>query len=467
MKIKKLNLKTRFMFASLVFGLSCAGLTLSAEQTAAEEAKTGDQKSAHPAGILPIPNYEGDIWNRSYLTGDWGGKRTDWAGKGIQFDVDSVTWVDTVVDGGKTDDSEFGGNITYNLELDLMRAGILPGALIQVRAESRYGSSGLLNTGQITPNNTAALSPTNYSDPDGGYDLALSQLSYLQLFSEHFGVIGGKLDLYGDGAPNEFAGGRGRTQFMNWNLNVSTPALFVPASTIGVGVVLLPNKNLNIVSLLLSGTECTNSSNCFDDLDDKGGVSVNTASYQYNLGGLPGGVNGSFFYFFDGDFTEIGSITPGLDDGGLDLVGSEETESWQGSISFWQYLSVEGTHEGPLHLLNGQPDLQGWGIFGSLSFADPDTNPWETSVNFGVGGRGIIPSRPNDLFGVGGFYNDLSSSRVQAAIGFEEDYAGLEAFYNFAITPAAKLSTNIQYLPSAEPRVDDSVMISGRLQLKF
>ena len=35
MKKNKLNLKTRFMFASLVFGLSCAGLTLSAEQTAA------------------------------------------------------------------------------------------------------------------------------------------------------------------------------------------------------------------------------------------------------------------------------------------------------------------------------------------------------------------------------------------------------------------------------------------------
>ena len=168
-----------------------------------------------------------------------------------------------------------------------------------------------------------------------------------------------------------------------------------------------------------------------------------------------------------GDFTEIGSITPGLGDGHVGLVGSEETESWQGSISFWQYLSVEGTHEGPLHLLNGQPDLQGWGIFGSLSFADPDTNPWETSVNFGVGGRGIIPSRPNDLFGVGGFYNELSSSRLQTAIGFEEDYAGLEAFYNFAITPAAKFSTNIQYLPSAVPRVDDSVMISGRLQLIF
>jgi hypothetical protein len=298
---------------------------------------------------------------------------------GVQFEIDNVNWVDTVVSGGRSNDAEFGGNITYNLDLDLMRAGILPGALIQVRAESRYGSSGILNSGQITPNNSAALSPTNYTDFDEGYDIALSQLSYLQMFSEHVGVVLGKLDLYGEGASNEFAGGRGRTQFMNWNLNFSTPALFVPASTIGAGVVVLPNKNLTIASLVLSGAECSHS-NCFNDLGDSGVISVNTASYQYTLGDLPGGVNGSAFFFFDGDFAEIGSISIGLGDGQEGLVGSQENSSWQASASFWQYLSVEGTHEGPLNLLDGQPDLQGWGIFGSLSFADPDTNPWKTSV---------------------------------------------------------------------------------------
>ena len=112
-------------------------------------------------------------------------------------------------------------------------------------------------------------------------------------------------------------------------------------------------------------------------------------------------------------------------------------------------------------------DLEGWGIFGSLSFADPDTNPWKTSVAFGVGGRGVIPGRPNDLFGIGGFYNDLTSSRLQTGTGFEENYTGMEAFYNFAITPAARLSANLQYLPSVEPGVDDSLMISGRLQFVF
>ncbi|MBW2446641.1 MAG: carbohydrate porin [Deltaproteobacteria bacterium] len=427
----------------------------------------GGDASAQSAGILPVPDYQGDLWNRSHLTGDWGGWRTTLAEKGIQFDVDNVNWVDSVVGGGSTDDAEIGGNITYNLKLDLMRAGILPGALIQVRGESRYGSSAILNTGQLTPNNSAALSPTNYSKFDAGHDIALSQLSYLQMFSPHFGVILGKLDLYAEGAPNEFAGGRGRTQFMNWNLNFSTPALFVPASTLGAGVVILPSENLTITSLLLSGTQCTHT-DCFDDLDDKGGISVTTASYQYELFGLPGGTNGSFIYFFDGDFATIGSFAIGLDaDGTLGLQGSTESDSWQVSVSFWQYLCVEDPHDGPLHLLNGRPDLEGWGVFGSVSVADKDTNPWRTSVAFGFGGRGVIPSRPNDLFGIGGFYNELASSLTVTNFGIEEDYAGAEAFYNFAITPAVRFSANVQYLPSVRPRINDATMVSGRLQFVF
>jgi len=440
--------RTTRLLAVLAFGLSSACPTFAEEE---------------PEGILPIPNYGAAISERGYLTGDWGGIRTKWANKGLQFNVDSVNWADTVVVGGRSDDTELGGNFQYNLTLDLMRAGLVPGALIQLRAESRYGSSGILNTGQLTPNNMAALSPTNYSDFDAGYDLALSHLSYLQLFSEHFGVIVGKLDMYAEGGPNEFAGGRGRTQFLNWNLNVSTPALFIPASTLGAGVVVMPTKKVTLTNLLINGVQCTNS-NCFDVLGDNGGISITTGSYQYRLGDLPGGTNVSFFYFFDADFTNLGSIGIIPGDGAIGLVGSDKKYAWQTSFSFWQYLSAKGTHEGPLNLTNKIPDLEGWGIFGSASFADPDTNPWKTSLNFGLGGRGVIPGRPNDLFGLGGFYNDLSSARLTTDGGYEKQYAGTEAFYNIAITPAARLSLNIQYLPSVVPDVDNSVMISGRLQ---
>jgi porin len=253
---------------------------------------------------------------------------------------------------------------------------------------------------------------------------------------------------------------------MNWNLNFPTPAILVPASTVGAGAVILPNENLTITSILLSGAECSKS-NCFDDWDDNGGITATTASWQYDLLGRPGGVNGSFMYFFDNDFTELGSTAIGLGDGEIGFTSSEESESWIVSVSFWQYLCVEGEHEGPLHLLDGQPDLEGLGIFGSLTFADKDTNPWKTSLAFGIGGRGLIPGRPNDLFGIGGFYNDLASNLLESTAGYEEDYAGVEAFYNLFITPGARLSANVQYLPSVRPGIKDSTMITGRLQLVF
>jgi porin len=443
--------KARGGAAILSLGLGLAGPAFAEEQA---------------KGLLHIPQYAGALSERSHLTGDWGGRRTEWAKKGLQVDVDSVTWADTVVDGGKTDDTEIGGTIQYNVKWDLMRAGILPGALIQLRADSRFGDSAMLNTGQITINNFAALSPTNYSDFDGGYDLALSQLSYLQMFSEHFGVIVGKLDMYGEGDTNEFAGGRGRTQFMNWNLNVTTPALIVPAASVGGGVVVLPNENLSITSLLVNNVECTNS-DCFDVLGDNGFVSVNTASYQYSLGGLPGGLNGSLFYFFDADFSDIDSIGIYPNDGVVGLVGNDKSSSWQGSISFWQYVSIDGEHEGPVDLTNKVPDLRGWGVFGRLSLADPDTNPWRTTVALGVGGRGVVPGRPNDLFGIGGFYNDLEQGRITQRAEFDDDYVGMEAFYNFAITPAARLSANLQILPSVPSTIDDSVLFSARLHMVF
>ena len=66
------------------------------------------------------------------------------------------------------------------------------------------------------------------------------------MFSGKFGITLGKFDLYGNGDTNEFAGGRGRTQFQNWSLNYGTAAIFVPASTLGAGLVYLPSENLTI-----------------------------------------------------------------------------------------------------------------------------------------------------------------------------------------------------------------------------
>ena len=56
----------------------CVATNAQAQGDSSDTAASADQSK----GILPIPNYGGDIWSRNYLTGDWGGKRTEWANKG-------------------------------------------------------------------------------------------------------------------------------------------------------------------------------------------------------------------------------------------------------------------------------------------------------------------------------------------------------------------------------------------------
>ena len=447
---------TGILSISLILSLTSAALSESLDQTDVDELA---ETEIAAAGILPVPVYDADVQDRAFLFGDLGGKRTKWANNGIQFNVESLSWTDTVVDGGVDDDTQVGSLLAYNLNFDLMRAGILPGALISVRAETRFGESGNVKAGRVSPMNTAALSPTNYSAPDDGYDFALTNLTYLQMLSEHFGLIVGKFDMYGDGQANEFSTGRGHTTFQNWSFNSVTPTILIPASTVGVGAVFLPNPNLNVTALVTSATECTKS-NCFDDLDD-GGIALVKASYQYNMNGLPGGVNGFASYTFDADFTELDSLSFSPREG---FSTSTKSSMWIASMDFWQYLWTKELHTGPVNLINREADLRGVGVFGSLAFADKDVNPYKTSGTIGVGGRGIFDARPDDTFGVGYFYNDLAKGRFLDKVN---DGQGAEAFYNFAITPAVRLTAGGQWIKSAGGKLDDAVVLSTRLQVTF
>jgi hypothetical protein len=188
-----------------------AGLGLSLDLLASPAALAQEEVE----GLLPVPDYGGDLWNRSHLTGDWGGTRTDLANKGIQVDVDWTQYVQGVADGGIDRKTRYGGHVDYLFHLDLMRMGLIPGGLVTLRAESRYGESVNGISGQIPPVNTTALFPlTNRLDEDVA--IAITDLNYTQFLSEHLAVLVGKLDTL-DADLNEFACGRGKSQFMNEN----------------------------------------------------------------------------------------------------------------------------------------------------------------------------------------------------------------------------------------------------------
>jgi porin len=397
-----------------------------------------------PAGLLPIPDYSANIWTRQYLTGDWWGARTYLANKGVQFGVELNQYVQGVTNGGRDRTAAYGGTADYTVNLDLMRMGILPGALIKFRAESRFGSSVNGKAGPILPVNTDFLFPvTDTLDED--IAITVTDLNYTQFLSPYLGVFFGKLDTL-DGDPNEFASGRGTSQFMNANF-IFNPAmaLRLPYSTLGAGLIVMPippsPKGGITISSLVMNTQDASTTSGFDDFGD--GTTWSTEiDFQYRLGPLPGGMNVGGIYSFNQDFARLNSrlvLQPGEG-----LVIPKEHSTWAVFWSAWQYVFVEQSGNQPIDTHNGEPDLQGVGLFVRLGFADRQTNPLSWAVSGGMGGRGVIPYRDNDTFGIGYYYNRNQPGRLLGILGVEDSAQGFEVFYNIAVTPACRLTLDLQ-----------------------
>jgi porin len=419
-----------------------------------------DDAQAKSSGILPLPDYAGDFVKRSYLLGDFGGKRTEWAKKGFTFDIDYNQYFQAVTDGGADTGSEYGGTIDYNINIDFDRMGLIPGGLLQMRAVSRYGRSVNGISGSLIPVNTDATHPTT-SPMDEDVALWLPVINYTQFLSEKFALGFGKYDTYD--SANEFAGGRGRSQWWNQNLTMPvSPALIIPYSVLGATALVMLNPNLTITGMVGTSTDVSDRSG-FDDLDD-GLFAILSITYQYHLGGLPGGFTVMPGYGWNGNFNEInGRIN--IDEGQLELTTKDDT--WSAAFDFWQYLWVEGDPKQSVDPGDGRQDLQGVGVFSRVQFADRDTNPLDYSISGGVCAKGLIPRRDNDAMGIAYNYNKLRKGRFLDFIGIDTQSTVWELFYNIELTPAVHLTLDAQVTDSALPDTDTAMILGTSMQIRF
>jgi porin len=292
--------------------------------------------------------------------------------------------------------------------------------------------------------------------------ITLTDLAYYQFLSEEFGVFLGKIDTF-DSDPNEFASGRGNTQFQNFNFILNSTLGLLPYSTLAGGAIWMPSKRVTASAVFFNTSDASTSSG-FDDFGD--GWSLATeVDVQYALGELPGGTNLGFVYSGDNRFFDFNgrfTFVPGEG-----LVPPTDDDTWSIYWSGWQYVRTEQDAEGPLDLHNGKPDLQGVGVFWRVGFADEDTNPVEWAISGGIGGRGIIPGRDNDTFGAGYFHSSLVATRFTGIVGIEDSTQGFELFYNLAVTPAAQLTFDLQLVDSAASNLDTAVILGARLLLRF
>jgi porin len=425
--------------------------------------QVADGDGEESSGIIPIPDYSGGPWDRTHLLGDFDGGRDGLAEKGIQLHVDWTQHLQSVVDGGRDETTRYGTSLDYVMTLDLHRMGLLPGAIVGVRAESILGSSVNRSARTILPVNTDLAFPL--SGPGGeDVDLALTELTYTQFLSEHVALFMGKLNTLG-GDPNEFASGRGMFQFSNSDF-VFNPvtALTVPYSTLGAGILWIPSENLTIVASVFNTVDASTTSG-FDDFGDGWTLSVE-AQTRHQLHGLPGGQNFGFVYADDGNYLRItGRLTfePGV---GLEIPRSDDSYAlyWSG----WQYLWTAEADDSPIDTSNGRPDRRGIGVCARSGFGDDDTLPVEWHVSGGIGGRGLIPGRPDDHFGIGYGYSAISNGRLSGLTGGGKGEAqGAEAFYSIAVSPSAAMSFSAQAYDDVNRRSDTSIILGARLNIRF
>ena len=410
-------------------------------------------------------NYSGDFLKRSTLTGDWGGVRNDLARKGVTFDLNLTQVEQGVADGGKNNKEEYGGRGELTLKVDTGKLGLWPGGFLTVELEGNFGHGVNLRDGGVMAVNSNQIFPTPASD-----QLNLPAFNFAQFLSEYAGVVVGKLDTT-SGDMNEFAHGKGTSQFMNLAFNLNPTLLMtVPYSTLGAGVIVLPTKDPHaaIISLMAVSADGKASTTGFDTLDS------NRMTYN-----IEGRVRTDFFgmtghQLLGGLYSnkDRNSADPRLSlDPDTRFAGDVKSDSWAVYYNFDQYLyePVKGSGKG-------------FGIFGRFAATDGNPNFMHYFYSLGLGGKGVAASRPHDSFGFGGYYLDIKSPSLSGPLGvfskdFLRDEFGFEAYYSAALTPWALLTPNIQVVRGAQkfmdplqPNINEirtATILGLRLQLIF
>lgn len=194
---------------------------------------------------------------------------------------------------------------------------------------------------------------------------------------------------------------------------------------------------------------------------------MSEATYHYEESTMPGQVKVGA-WFFSGSF-------PSMNNPNATLWGNT---GYYGIID--QMLYRSSCCHGECHKLNDE----GLGVFGRISYEPSDRNFMDFYCDTGFNYKGILPTRHNDIFGVGFAYgqvsngmrspqSDLSSSPIYTppdgsatALNYEMAF---ETTYVGVITPWLTLQPDLQYIihPGASSQLGNALVLGLRATVVF
>jgi porin len=277
----------------------------------------------------------------------------------------------------------------------------------------------------------------------------------MQFVAPQLGFLAGKLDTITNGDMNEFAHGKGGRGFLNLAFCFNPiAAITVPYSALGAGIVILPTSNPKefIITISVIDTEGDPGDAGFDTAFKGGTTYAAEARYTTHFFGMTGHhlIGGAYsdraYVDLDQDLRNI--IIP-------DLPVQTQSGSWFVNYNFDQYIY--------------QPDPKvdrGLGIWGRFGGSDGVANPIHLFYSGGIGGKGLIPGRERDTFGIGFYYAQTANARIPQRLNFG-DGQGFEAYYEIALTPWARFTPDIQWINPSQRNESSAWVLGARLELDF
>ena len=423
--------------------------------------------TAQPVDIPPT--WGGSFWDRPRLTGSWFGLRDDLGKKGVVIDIDLLQLPQGVITGGQDDVAKYGGLAEYTLNVDTQKLGLWPGGFFNIEGMTGFGQTVDKASGSLVPPSILSLLP----EPGKQNDTGLMNLTYMQFLSKYFGLFAGKAYTLGADA-NAFAHDF-RSTFLYTGLDFNMTLDLFPFTAYGGGIIVVPwDGALFTVSVVdPSGTASNNDiSEAFKDgvlVSAEGRVEIKPFGLVgHQLVGFgwsnkqrlaleqdPSNIERQLLTNQFHRLTDPGPILrrmlerffPEL----LVPVQPLKTLNYTWSIyyNFDQYLWSP----------QGQPD-RGIGTFFRFGASDGVANPVKYAYNVGLGGKGIVPGRPLDSFGLGWAHTQISGNfvpflRDSLDLGLSKEDA-VEMYYNASITRWLTATLDLQIINPAIKKTLDS-----------
>lgn len=386
---------------------------------------------------------ESSFWKRSTLTGDWGGVRSSMAEKGVTLDFRHTSFYQGLASGTGDEDFDYGGKLDAFINLDSSKMGLWEGGVFRSHLEYSHGDLATNLGGALFATNTALYWPVDTPE-----ELVATSLYFTQKVGDRSSIALGKFNPVDFYAADPFYGGWGIDRFVNLIL-AAPPSGLIPVVFMGV-VANVQTVPFSLTFMIFDPNDRTNDyfpSDLFED-------GVNFSVGGTHLSTLAGRKTSY-------TFTGLYSTAEGVDYSSLG-GGIFETSAKKGA---WN-INFEFKHN--LQEVAGEPNTA-WGFYLKAAVADGNPNYVQRSLIAGIGGKALFLGRPQDSFGLGAYYYNLSDELEDTInpVAVIEDEAAIELFYSYSVTPWLYFSPDIQYVKPARDRFDYAVVLGLRMQIRF